>query len=121
MKVVQGVISRTDAVVGQTGAMLQDDFPGRPLFVEYIVANIVLSFIRVGAFRGDAADFVDQQISQVLAFIPSQNLALGLAFDFPELSRHLLKRLDPVFQKSALVIRKDHQLGMVKFGYLFWL
>lgn len=119
MKVIQCVISRTNAVIGQTAALLQNDFPGRAFLVEDVITNTVLSLIRVRAFGSDATDLINQQITNVAASFSCQNLALGLAIDFPEVSRHLLKRFDPVCQKPALVIRKNDQLGMVKAGDLF--
>ena len=50
MKIIQGVVSRADAVVGQAGTLLQNNFPGPVFFVEDIVADAVLPLVGVSAF-----------------------------------------------------------------------
>lgn len=119
MKVIQGVIPRADAVIGQTGTLFQNNFPGPAILAEDIIADTVLPFIGVGAFGSDTADFIDKHVTHILAFLSGQNLALGSALHFAEFRHHLPVSFDAVFQKRAFVIGKDDQFRAIMVSNLF--
>ena len=90
--------------------MLHRDLPVCAFPGERISADAVLPLIGVSRFGGDADDFIYQKVADIFADFSSENLSLGLAIHIPEIGKHLLVILNPVFQQGTFIIDHDDQV-----------
>ena len=119
MEIIQGVIAGPNGIVRKATALLQTDFPSIFFPDENIIANAVLSFIRVHVFCGYTDEFVYQNVTDFIPSTTCEHLTFHSAFHPLPFRHHLPVVADTILQQGAFIVKHNDQLGTVKTVDLF--